>query len=224
VRKLYFFAIVIAMLCLCASVLSANTISYSTSFVDGIGSSTLSVAQFNSALGTLNSVKLDVSSTFTATVTAYKDVDSNQYLTWAVEDPTVTIKAPDNSTIIDQELGWIELVGTQYGPVTGASRIAIPKLPAQYTSTKSLSGSATNTLTSGLTDYIGVGNVVFPYATSVPWFTLSTQGGNNSVGIATVVSTDLVVTYDYTPVPEPSSIIVLVGGLGSLLAFKRRRA
>ena len=28
----------------------------------------------------------------------------------------------------------------------------------------------------------------------------------------------------YSPVPEPSSIIVLLGGLGSLLAFRRRKA
>lgn len=50
------------------------------------------------------------------------------------------------------------------------------------------------------------------------------RGDRFQEGGDTAVFTDFSYGTDYTPVPEPSSIIALLGGLGSLLAFRRRRA
>lgn len=226
-KKVFLLATVTALMCMGGSAVNAATVVHTvfmpSSYTDAY--TTLSVARFNPTLGTLNSVKFDVNSLFSATVTASTSASTNQYLTWAIEDPTIQLNAPDSSTLINNTLGWITLVGTPTAPASGSARIRIPKLPlAPYSATQSLSGSGTQTITSGLSAYIGSGNVDLPFAATVPNFTLATLGGNNNTSMSTFASADLTVTYDYTPVPEPSSIITLLGGLGSLLAFRRRKA
>jgi hypothetical protein len=49
------------------------------------------------------------------------------------------------------------------------------------------------------------------------------SGGNNTVGAGLTAGADISVIYDYTPVPEPSSLGLLIGGLGLLFGINRAR-
>ena len=79
-------------------------------------------------------------------------------------------------------------------------------------------------LTSGLSPYTGVGNATFSLITGTTtsmgnlssWPTLG--GGASFLGAGTFQ-----VQYTFTPVPEPSTFVLLGIGVVSLLAYARRR-
>jgi len=215
------------LLALAATCVSAATVVQTASMPASTTNAytTLSVAKFDPSLGTLNSVKFDLSSTFTSTLSWTNTGSGAGYITWGVVDPTIQLNAPDSSALIGSQcLGWIIFAGTQTAPVSPATSGIKVLAGANYSDTKSVSGACSQIITDGLSAYVGSGSVALPFSAEVPSFALSTTGGNGIRTLATHATADLTVTYDYTPVPEPSSILALVAGLGSLAAFRRRRA
>lgn len=229
-KKVSLVVAMFALLCIVGSAASAATIvqtaNLSASRTDV--NTTLSVAQFNSSLGTLNSVKFDLDSSFTSTLTWKNTGAGVGYVTWGVVDPAIKLSAPDSSMLISDQLGWIIFVGTPSAPVSPKTSGIKVLSGATYSDSKSIFGAYSQTIDSGLSAYVGGGNVELPFGASVPGFGFQVFGGNGDYTLTTVASGNLTVTYDYTaettPVPEPSSILALVGGLGSLLAFRKRRA
>lgn len=219
----------LGLLCMAGSVANAKAIytvvrtaSMSTDWTDL--NATLSVAQFDPALGTLNSVTFDVSSLFTSTLSAWKTVNTAQYVKWAVGDPTMDLSTSDGSSLISST-GWLEFVGTKDAPAAVSNYVPIPKLPAVYSKTKTITLGGSYFLDSGLSAYIGNGVVPFSFSAAVPNLNVRTQGGNNIASISTSASADLTVTYEYSPVPEPGTVVAAILLLTPAgLMLRRRRA
>jgi hypothetical protein len=87
---------------------------------------------------------------------------------------------------------------------------------ATYYSTTS-APTETETLTSGLGLFLGTST--FSTLTSLGY---STTGGNNYTAFQTWADGNVMVTYNYTPVPLPAGLPLLLSGLGALGALARR--
>jgi hypothetical protein len=219
-----FIAIVLSMTSLTANgqILTYNgTISPST-----LGSSvTTTLPMFNGALGTLTGVQV----TLDFTVTPYAEVgnfSSSTPLTFTPSDwVTFSFSPADIWTISYGSDSWtLSAPSVTTGNIYGTGQ-AVPYYFSTFTLLQfvgSTSASADLTAASGLdfAAYTGAGNLVFgttgPGQVSITDGGLSGGGGGDLAGTASV-------TYDYTPVPEPSSFGLLIGGLGLLIWTQRAR-
>jgi len=216
-----FIAVVISMTVLTANGVSAfytGSISPST-----LGSSvTTTLPMFNSALGTLTgvSVQLDF------TVTPYAQIFnySGAPRTFSSSDwVSASYDATDIWTISHGSDSWTLTAPTvTTGPVYGSGQV----LPNFTGLTFVGSASAPANLTASgvnLAEYIGAGNLVF--GTAGPGNTLDggpfflSGGGGGTGGNLTGTAS---VTYNYTPVPEPTALAILC--LGGLAVMLRKRA
>jgi hypothetical protein len=172
---------------------------------------------FNSALGTLNSVTVDFTGTGQFTQ-RYENFDGPGQITFFTHSLAMSLLMPDNSTGLfsfnQNEVhtytfgaydGNTDFGGTSGGthvyPVnmTGNLNLTLPAYLAQFT-------------TPGLVDFY------LNASGAVGW---SISGGNNTVGAGLTAGANISVTYDYTPVPEPSTFALMFGGLILLPATRR---
>lgn len=166
----------------------------------------LDVQQFNSALGTLNSVKIDFSGAM--------DISLSIFLMPNASMPT---SASTTTNVLQMTL---------YNGATAVANFTLPNVSIDLhdaVQTKHTSGSAAQASIGDFAPFIGTGTLALPVVTYSN-ATSSGSGNGAFVGFTGVALANATVTYDYTAVPEPSSIIVLLGGLGSILAIRRRRA
>jgi len=190
-------------------------------FLGSISSSTLggnvttTLPMFNIALGTLTGVQV----TLDFTVTPYAEVynfSSSTPLTFTPSDSiTFSFSPADIWTVTCGTDSWTLSAPTvTTGPIYGSGQV-IP----EYTFLQlvgSTSAPADLTAASGLdlAAYTGAGNLVFGTTgsgyVSITDGALYGGGGGDLAGTASV-------TYDYAPVPEPSSLCLLIGGLGLLV-------
>ncbi|MGB7747308.1 MAG: choice-of-anchor E domain-containing protein [Verrucomicrobiia bacterium] len=170
--------------------------------------------QFNSSLGTLVSVTLSVSGSATSS------------LLWTnMDGPNAGVMASQtNALIINYNAGilaendfvWLTknypalqkpgsggVFSQSWGPVT-------------------VQTLDTFTSASDLANFTGTGDIPVS-AQFNDWFDMTATGGNSSSGGETSSSFTANVTYDYAPVPEPSSFGLLFGGLGLLIWTHRAR-
>ena len=169
-------------------------------------SSTLSFAQFNPALGTLNSVTLDFSSTLNTTLTINNsgslpsDGSAWTRLRVTVQDGGLNLTAPE-----------ITLLSPEFVFSIGAG---------QSTSSGLLTTTGTRgdtyTLAAVLAEFTGTGNISLPASTKTRTV-LDYEGGNSLASQVSFASLTGTVTYNYTPVPEPTTMIT--GALLLLLMF-----
>jgi len=209
--------------CLGASA-SADTISYSGSvpLTETDWASSVSIAKFDPALGTLNSIEIELQGHMegtakfehrgsnAATVTTYLSADllvQRPDLSNLVVGAGLTVTTVDSVTGFD---GTVDFGGTS-GRTHGA-------LSANLTNTTLTS------LTADLALFTGTGDIVLPVLASAS--SAATGSGNMVFDFTNLASAGVKVTYDYAPVPEPSTLVGLVGmGLvGLALVWRRRRA
>jgi hypothetical protein len=205
---------------------SAATLSYSDSISlqsTNWGPLTLSLTQFDSSLGTLNSVtftlsgnvegsagaeSLDASpSTVTLDLGAAIEADIAGLGSSGVADITIN---PVNSqtiglTAFDGTIDFAGTSGVDTGTVTG-------------------SDSNFATYASGLAPFIGGGT--FDVDLSADGEFSGSGAGNLVTRSNTSASASITVLYDYTPavIPLPASALLLLGGLGGLAMVRRRSA
>ncbi len=168
-------------------------------------SNTLAFQKFNPSLGTLNSVKLDLSGSLSTVIT----VTSSTYATgWAktsvdvnVQDVGHNLNSPPIS-LMSPAFTFTNLSGTV---VSG-------------TLTKSGVSSDTYTAAAVLSEFTGTGDFLLPADTFTETL-VSFTSGNADVSQVTSASLTGTVTYDYT-VPEPATITLLCTGLVFLLKRK----
>ena len=176
-------------------------------------SGSLAFPQFNSALGTLNSVELDLSATFTTTLTV-----SNS----SPDGSSGTVKTEVQFTVQDIGGNLVphvpDVVGPDFAYSLGAGGNATSGLLS-----KSGSDSETYTLSAILTEFTGGGSIVLPASTFTQTL-LANTGGNTSASQITDGSLTGDVIYNYTAVPEPSTIGLVVVGLLGVLGIRRRKA
>jgi len=179
----------------------------------------LYLQQFNSSLGTLNSVTLH----FTAVEQAGVTVENG-----ASSGASVTISLSGNVETSDNHFDSIAVISGFYGPYSLGANENAPGLPVyngsgpDYADLGVITATKVKTVTisSGLSDYIGNGTVAFDVAGAGGWSAAGTTAYsliiNNFQGEGNVY-----LTYDYLAVPEPTSAMFL--GLGGLaLACYRR--
>jgi hypothetical protein len=172
------------------------------------------ISQFNSSLGTLNSVTLSVSGSATSSLNFTNTDGPNGGVSMS---QTNALFINYNSGILAQNnFVWL---------TTGYPTTQKPGSGGVFSQSW---GPATvqtlDTFTSALdlANFIGTGTIPVS-AQFNDWFDLFATGGVNAWSIATSSSFTANVTYDYTPVPEPSSFGLLFGGLGLLIGIHRAR-
>ena len=219
--------VLLLTLFLCAAG-SATTISYNTSYagISAVHSSSVvgSLQKFNSALGTLTSVRLTLDSTTYA-----------GSLTWDNESDVVTdVTLEIGAEVTASTLGGLLVTtavplqsGSQNGVladsdaapdyVGGDSFGIIGNTGSDIKYTESSSASVLTAFTASGVEYFDA------YLGSVLKKTVSTTGGYGA-DIYTAGQTDgiITVTYTYDPIPEPATIAIL--GLGLVGILRRKLA
>ncbi|OKH34074.1 hypothetical protein NIES2119_21470 [[Phormidium ambiguum] IAM M-71] len=181
-----------------------------TDIVDSI----LSIQQFDSSLGTLNSVFIE----FTGNMRGDAEFESRDARPQTITvdlSGLLTLVGPNNNPVFElkpQEIrqydvtrfdGTVDFGGTSGRTITGISAEA--------------STSETIADLSALTPFIGNGTVDFSFSANAE---SSVRGSGNILsGISTFAKADIKVIYDYTEVPKkvPESSMVL--GLGLIAGF-----
>jgi hypothetical protein len=181
---------------------------------------TFGIDQFNPALGTLNSVQLTVSGQVEASL-YFTNNDGNVGLKVEI-DPTYQIAyfngSLTNLLVDDESIDW-----TTPGFPKSVS------VPADgtyfYSWGPANEGPVTQNLTLApdLANFTGSG--LIPVAAQLSCTTMeSIGGGNYTISAPVSGSATAQVIYDYIPVPEPSTIgLVVVGLLGGLGMIRRRK-
>ncbi len=171
----------------------------------------ISLNQFNSSLGTLNSVTIDLTSDFNYLTT----LQNNQ-----------TTKNSTGIFIIDQQLQIKTLGQTMLdtGPYTYQTTLYVAPGATGINNATNVNPTS-NILTisgSALAAYIGSGNLMFNVYSSAD-LSESISGGNFNANVGTTFDTTATITYDYTPVPIPAAFMLFGTGLLGLLGIRRKK-
>ncbi len=182
--------------------------------------SSVSIAKFNPALGTLNSIEIEIQGHMEGTAKFEHRGGSAATVTMNLS-ADLLVQRPDKSdlvgtwptaTTVDNVTGFDGTV--DFGGTSGRTHAG-------------LSANLTNsTLTSSASDlalFTGTGNIALPVLASAG--SAATGSGNMVFDFTNLASAGVKVTYNFAPVPEPSALVGLVGmGLAGLaLVWRRRR-
>jgi hypothetical protein len=193
----------------------ATTVSYTTStpvtsvLTDWSPVKTLAFQQFNTSLGTLNSVTIALSGSLSTVVTVTNNSGSpsnghaNTHLQMTVQDAGLNLINTPQIDMYSPAFNYTNLTGSL----------------TSGTLTKTGSSSDTYSITAILNEFKGIGTTSLNASTFTET-TLSNTGGNTAASQVTYASLTGTVTYDYNPVPEPATITLLCTGVLALLRRK----
>jgi hypothetical protein len=211
---------------------SATVVSYTDS-ISGlfnlVADRDLVVSQFNSSLGTLNSVSITVSTALQATLGAENTNPSSpasgtaafNVYTYFRSDPTQYTQA---SVTLSFDSSTVSMAG-----YTDAKKYVLHL--TKYDGTTDYAGTSGTTVAtftpsdsevlfynSGLASFIGTGGLTFGLVSNA--YTVLQTPGNFSTSMSTTGQAGVTVNYDYTPIPEPATMVLL--GLGALSLIRRK--
>ncbi len=232
-RRLVTICAAVTVLMMSASA-GASLVSYNDSIsglFDLVVDRDLAVPQFDSSLGTLNSVTIAVSTALQASLKGENTNPTNpasgtkafNVYTYWTSDPTQYTRASvtlsfDSSVI--STAGYTDATKyvlnlTKYDGITdfagtsGATAVTFSPFDSDILF-----------YNSGLASFIGTGSLTFGLISDA--YTVLQAPGTFATRMATTGQAGVNVTYDFTPIPEPATIGLL--GLGALSLLKRRRA
>jgi hypothetical protein len=201
-----------ALVLLAAGVVRAETLNYSQSYYgDPNWDQTLSIPQFNPSDGTLDSVSLQITGSGTASL-AYQNNSSSSTTNKVFLDLTWEVERTDSTVLLNDTKEWY----VNWSSASGASYNAGPwnTAPTPTDLTYTTPADLAYFTGSGSADFLASGSNSVMESLSGGNFTISTP---NSLGVTVAV------TYNYTPVPEPSILVLLGLSAIGLLAYARRR-
>lgn len=170
------------------------------------------VQQFNASQGILTSVSLTLIETASFTWTLANHSPSPSSFTLAAVSQ-LTLDLPDSLPPVSTGIGY-----SLPSPVSLASGATLTL------GTGELSGFGSFILSPAnydLSAFIGTSTLMLPASTFTTDDAHST-GGNNVETLQTLAGATLVVTYNFTPIPEPSELALLLPGLGAAFLGWRR--
>ncbi|MFO7853684.1 MAG: choice-of-anchor E domain-containing protein [Paracoccaceae bacterium] len=219
-----------AALALGAGAAQAAPITYTDSFglstTELVGS--LSVPQFDSSLGTLNSVSWSVNRIVDGVINVTNTSGSTQSGDAGTQVQFDLTNLSPGPFLWDLEFDTGLTVEANTGPLTLASGEATG--PINVTGSELSSGTVPGSALGGLSSWIGSGNVGFDFATDTA-LVLRFGGGNVSADQSTQANIILDVTYDFTPddppgetvIPVPAALPLLATAIGALGVWRVRR-
>jgi hypothetical protein len=188
-----------------------------------------SFPKFNTALGTLNLVTIELGNAYDSQLTvstatpAYGATQTELQSILTVGSPFISGSTLSTTSFHSylNNLTPSFTYGTVSTPLTGSTTSPL------YTGSNSDITSTSNSIVIG--DFSGAGNIDLNYETYTTTLTSDT-GGTVSVFQTSHADLDAIVTYNYTPATPPPSgtpepgVVALLGGLGTAgLAIARRR-
>ncbi len=182
--------------------------------------SSVSVSQFNPALGTLTSVSLSLSDTETASINVENTSSTGRTIgvsmsdTISVTGPTASTSLSVNPTISTSD-ALTAFDGTQ--DLSGADSASHPGL------TNTVSASTTTSAAADLALFTGVGSIVFPV--NAAGSSTTTAPSNVATDLQNGDGVTVTVTYNFTPrVAEPGALLFLGSALTGLAGLGFRRS
>ena|SRR3989339_1105279 len=172
--------------------------------------SSLSFDKFDSSLGTLTKVQIDLSGTMSTILTVTNSSPDGSNGT-AKTELQITVQDSGGNLIVPE----IDLFSSLFSYNLGAGQSM-----TSGTLTKSGSSSDQYTLAAVLSEFTGPGTIVLPASTFTQTW-LTNTGGNTYASQVTYAELTGTVTYFYDEVPEPATMLLL--GLGSLILRKSRK-
>lgn len=214
--------VVLALVALLATVAGATTVQYGPYAVPlstTNWSSSVWLQMFDPALGTLNSITFGLDGHAEGTA-KFESLDAGPATVTMDLSAVLKLQRPDNTDLVvtipvahtvDNATafdGTIDFGGTSGKTYTGLS--------ADKSETATTSTAADKAL------FTGTGLIQLPSVATGA--STGSGAGNLILQFNTLASSSAWVRYDYTAVPEPSSLLALMSGLGLMgLAIRRRR-
>ena len=206
-----------------ATITETDALSIDTTAAPGASSSeSLSFAQFNTALGTLTGVAIQLEGNADSVLTFINNSPSTIAFTNGSSSTSLQLSAAGLATQTSPALSANTASGTMNA---GGS---YPTFAYTYFPGSSSAVNLSGAVASGsLLGYEGVGttSVSAAFNTASSSATFTAPGGEYFAGVGGggQASGDVIVTYTYTPVPLPAALPLMLSGLAGLGAMTRRR-
>jgi len=213
---------------------NAATVSYSGSYngLTDVTNKPINVSQFNPSLGTLVSVSFQLDATMNTSAFATNDGDF--YAGWDKMQYQFSLMGDSgySSVGISASMGPGRIVGSgtpgsDFHDGANPTMAHIVGQPSWTQTGPTLTDSQTFS-ESPLAAFIGTGNLSF-FLTTVNQDTLAvgglqTNGSPNPApfGNSTNILADVLVTYDYTPVPLPAAFLLVGTGLVPFIRLRKK--
>lgn len=215
------FSILMIVVLVCASADAATiTQTWSQATTPANWTKTFVMAQFDTSLGTLNSVTLSLGDSLAQTL-MYENLNGPGTITFEIAGVSKTgcdfvLKFTGGSTLLADAIDNTPTYS--YTAYDGVMDFGGTSGGTYLINLSQLAGSLYTG--AGMSPFIGTGSLSFD-AVATGRSAYRMTGGNGAVGVMTSAGANVTLVYDYTPVPEPATFGLL--SLGGLILARRRR-